>query len=194
MKAKAAIAIVLLAIAAISVYALAHQPKPASATVTPQPSASAVRTNSAGPAKSDTTTAATALIQCTTSDLALSVESAGGGTAGTTYRHAVLTNQSTHACTLGGFPGVSLVDADDQQLGQPAKRTGPAGPTVTLAPGKAAASAIGFPNPANFPGGTCTEQSFNLKLYPPGQTTALESELSAQACPGFSVQSLQPAF
>ena len=189
MKAKLAVTIVvLLAIAGIGAYAYLHRGSPASTTITPHPSAS---NPSASTAQSSPPAAGAGLAPCATTDLTLTLDDTGGGTAGTTYRQAVLTNHSAHACTIGGFPGVSLVDADDQQVGKPAEHTGPSGATITLAPGQAAASAVGFPNPSNLQGGTCTETSFNLKVYPPGQTSALQVALAAQACPGFSVQALQ---
>ena len=116
----AAIVAVVLAAAGIGAYALVHQPKPSSSTVTPQASGPGGSSASAAPTKQGATSApaaAGAPAQCATSDLALTLADTGGGTAGTTYRQAVLTNQSSRACTIGGFPGVSLVDADDQQLG-----------------------------------------------------------------------------
>ena len=189
MKAKLAITIVvLLAIAGIGAFAYLHRGSPASTTMTPHSSSSSPSASTAQPSP---VAENVGLAPCATADLTLTLDEAGGGTAGTSYRQAVLTNHSAHACTIGGFPGVSLVDADDQQVGKPAEHTGPSGSTITLAPGEAAASAVGFPNPANLQGGTCTETSFNLKVYPPGQTAALLASLNAQACPGFSVQALK---
>jgi hypothetical protein len=164
---------------------------------TPAPSPSSTASPSASPISSVTpsptptsTAAAGTPSECSTANLAGSLDARGGGTAGTNYQQLILTNRSTHACTVYGFPGVSLVDAAGVQLGSPAVRNDTTAGLVTLAPGQSAAAAVGFPDPGNFDPGTCSAPSTNLKVYPPNQTTALLVPLVARYCPGFSVQAL----
>lgn len=158
------------------------------ATPTPMPQA----TPTAPPATASPTEGAPAVKRCATADLALSTAAAGAA-AGTHFLALVLTNTSGVECTLTGFAGVSLVDGAGQQLGNPAERNGAIMPeAVALKPGESAHAVAGFPNYQNFPAGTCSGPSVSLKLFPPDELTALVTPVADYACPGFSVQVVQP--
>ncbi len=131
-----------------------------------------------------------ALAPCTTADLALTATTAGAA-AGTHFLTVTLTNTSGAACSLAGFPGVSLIDGAGEQLGAPADRNPAITPAeVTLDPGRSAHTVIGIPNYQNFPEGRCTGPSTALKVYPPDDYTALTVPIADYSCPGFSVQAI----
>ena len=88
--------------------------------------------------------------------------------AGQRYTVLVLTNTGNRACDLRGFPGVSLVDANGKQIGEPAAREGSEGPTVSLPPG-ASASAILRTSAAGM-GAACEPTSTQIRVYPPDNT------------------------
>lgn len=179
--------VIALVLVGAAVYAAGHYKKTSSPSPSPTPTVSP--TPKPTPTPTPVATSA-AITECTTANLSGSLDATGGGTAGTQYQQLILTNKGTVSCTLYGFPGVSLVNAAGAQLGSPAARSGLAGLTITLAPGHAAASAVGFPDAGNFAPGQCSAMSTGLKAYPPNQTQALLIPLQAQACPGFSVQTL----
>ena len=147
--------------------------------------------NTPSPVQSSSTTKATP--SCSTSDLALSLGQPNGA-AGTSYIDLMLKNKSNTACTIKGYPGVSLVDSHDNQLGQAAIRSSTNQPVlITLKSGQSATATMAFPDPGNFSTpGSCSVSSTKLKVYPPDQTSALEVTLAEQSCPGFSVTALIP--
>src|SRR5580704_1183567 len=58
---------------------------------------------------------------CTANDLGVWVAvDQANGTAGTIYYPLQFTNLSGHACTLDGYPGVSVLGGNGQRLGSPA--------------------------------------------------------------------------
>ena len=59
---------------------------------------------------------------CNADELTLSLAQGDGGGAGTLNQMIVLTNSSKRTCILGGFPGVSLVNDNGNQIGAPAAR------------------------------------------------------------------------
>lgn len=138
---------------------------------------------------------------CTTSDLSADLTQGDGGGAGSTYPDLVLTNTGSTACTLRGFPGVSLVGDDNgTQLGAPATRDeGAAVVTVTLAPGGSAHSALRITEAGNYDAAQCSPKAADgLRVYPPDQEEALFVRTSDfTACTStdielISVQALQP--
>src|SRR5713226_6886180 len=54
---------------------------------------------------------------CGAADLTAWLGIPGDGAAGSIYYELELSNTSSHACTLFGFPGVSAIDAHGHQLG-----------------------------------------------------------------------------
>jgi Protein of unknown function (DUF4232) len=135
---------------------------------------------------------------CATSILSGSLGS-GGAAAGTAFYSIEFTNTSGSACTLYGYPGVSFVSPSGSQIGTPATENS-AYPRVlvTLAPGATAHAELGVATAQNYPSSTCSPVSVSrLKVYPPGQTSALFLAISTTACSSTSVsilmvQTVQP--
>jgi hypothetical protein len=105
---------------------------------------------------------------CTTDQLTATLGD-GDAAAGNLYRYLVLTNTGGTACHLTGFPGLSLLDADGKQIGDPADREQIGYQPVTLAPGASASDTIHTANQQ----GTCLPASTTLRIYPPGSRQAL---------------------
>lgn len=124
------------------------------------------------------------------SNLTLSLLDNGGGTAGTYYTNVVLTNAGNTTCTVTGFPKVSLLDAKGVVLGTATNTTSVTATAISLAAGKAAYAAVGFPNADNFEAGKCSVAAKNLSVTPPGATTPLLIATTYPYCPGFSVSAL----
>jgi uncharacterized protein DUF4232 len=128
---------------------------------------------------------------CATTGLRASL-GAGSGAAGSSYYPIEFTNSSGSSCSLYGYPGVSFVTAAGSQIGTPATED----PTyarqlVTLAPGDTAHAELRVVNAQNYPASTCHPvTAHRLKVYPPGQTSALYISFTATACSNPSVQIL----
>jgi hypothetical protein len=84
--------------------------------------------------------------RCHTSELRASVGRNDPG-AGQENFPIVLTNTSSHACTVRGYPGAAFVDASSRQLGPDPKRQPGTASSVTLAPGGSAWAGLSFSNP-----------------------------------------------
>lgn len=134
-----------------------------------------------------TTSAAAASDHCRSEDLRGSLGPTDAG-AGQRYTVLVLTNTGTRTCRLRGFPGVSLLDASGSQLGEAAGREGPAGPSISLAPGEEA-SAVLHTSSAGI-GGACTPTSTRIRVYPPDTTIPLDIPAAYTACGTFQVSTL----
>jgi hypothetical protein len=108
----------------------------------------------------------------------------GDGFAGGVSYQLELSNTSTHACTLYGYPGVSALAPGGHQLGRAAGR-GPASANrlVTLGRGATAHVLLQITDVANFPSSSCGETTaVALRVYPPGATRSLEIPFTFQAC------------
>jgi Protein of unknown function (DUF4232) len=105
---------------------------------------------------------------CTAGQLTPSL---GGGDAGAgnLYRFLVVTNHSTTACHLAGYPGLSLLDASGRQIGEPADREPRTYQPVVLQPGGSASDTIHTANQM----GSCQPASAKLRIYPPGSRASL---------------------
>jgi Protein of unknown function (DUF4232) len=107
------------------------------------------------------------------------------GYAGGVYQVISFTNASSAACTLYGYPGVSLVTGPPYtQVGAAAERdaTAPV-KLVTLAPGAAATALLQVVDAQNFPASTCGPlQATSLRVYPPNQTAAVYLPDRAYGC------------
>lgn len=118
---------------------------------------------------------------------------AQGAAAGTLYQTLVFTNTGTTSCSVLGYPGVSFLDADGNQLGKPASRVTAEKPhRVTLSPGETAHTVVGMPQAT-----ACHEaESRAVRVYPPGQTESLHAQWHQQVCTNdearSSVGPLQP--
>ncbi|MFD5061660.1 DUF4232 domain-containing protein [Streptomyces sp. NPDC058394] len=105
---------------------------------------------------------------CTASQLTVSL---GGGDAGAgnLYRYLVVTNRTSGACQVSGYPGLSLLDAGGKQIGAPATRDRRTYAPVVLEPGGSASVTIHTLNRQ----GACLPSSAQLRIYPPGNTASL---------------------
>ncbi|MDQ6688862.1 MAG: DUF4232 domain-containing protein [Actinomycetota bacterium] len=121
----------------------------------------------------------------------------GGGAAGSTYRNIVLTNIGSHACTSGGFGGVSYVDSPQgQPIGAPAQRRGGHSMhLLVLRPGERIVAQLQETNSANYDPGTCrSARATGLRVFPPNQKASLFLRHGATACrnPKVKLLSIQP--
>jgi hypothetical protein len=163
----------------------ASSPSTSSAAATPAQAA----TSSAPAASGGSSAAATPSAGptgCATGNLkAAVVTGAGGAAAGSTYYPVNLTNTGSSPCSLFGYPGVSWVSGPSgSQIGQPATRNPVITPsTVVLAPGQTAHVTIQVVDAGNYDKSTCQPVTAHwLKIFPPGQFTALYVKFSAQTC------------
>jgi hypothetical protein len=127
---------------------------------------------------------ATAPPACPTSSLTVKL-GLSQGYAGGVYQVISFTNASSAACTLYGYPGVSLVTGPPfAQIGLAAERdtTAPV-KLVTLAPGAAATAVLQVVDALNFPASTCSPvRATNLRVYPPNQTVPVYLPDTAYGC------------
>lgn len=137
-----------------------------------------------------------AVAPCATNELSLAILGQQGA-AGSLIYALGFTNAGDAACTLHGFPGVSLVGHDDgTQLGRAATREGDDTPVVTVPPGGTAEAALRVSRAENFAPAACDLMAADgLRIYPPNQTTAAYLPLegvSACANPGAELLSVRP--
>ncbi len=120
--------------------------------------------------------------QCQTAQLRGSIGGQNAG-AGSIFTTLVLRNVGTHACSLRGYPGVSLVDRQHHQIGQPAHWDPRTVSLVVLQPGGAASTTIRSLNPGV---GTndCLPPSAALRIYPPSQRAYLLVPAHLSECLG----------
>jgi hypothetical protein len=131
-------------------------------------------------------TSATSVPRCTASDLGvwLAVDQ-GNGTAGTTYYPLEFTNLSHHTCYLFGYPGVSALGRNGNQLGSPADWGSLRGARiVNVAPGATAHTLLGYHDVlvGTEPGCHQVSSAVELRVYPPGQRSATDAAFSFEVC------------
>ena len=151
-------------------------------------SSSATSAPAAGPSNEPTSQEASPHVAgpppCPTSNLQVRLGTPNGA-AGSTYLPIVFTNTGTAACTLFGYPGVSLAKGNPPaQIGAAAARstTAPA-KTVTLAPGGTANAALQVTVAGNYPSATCKPvPATTLVVYPPNQTASVSVPYSTTGC------------
>jgi len=115
-------------------------------------------------------------------------------------QHAIydlrFTDVSRTACTLQGYPGVSLVTAGNssgRQIGSPRPLAMPSpGPAVTLAPGQRALALLGVAETVMFTGSSCTPVVAHwLEIYPPAARQAVYLPVSITTCSSSSDRVLE---
>jgi hypothetical protein len=108
---------------------------------------------------------------CRTTNLKVYLGGGDGGAAGSVYVGLNFINKGASACTLGGFPGVSFVDAHHHQVGAAASRTTPPqAKTITLKPQARASVVLRITETGNYPKSTCRAVAARgLRVYPPGE-------------------------
>jgi Protein of unknown function (DUF4232) len=113
--------------------------------------------------------------RCLTTHLGVSLAETGAA-AGSVYDTIRLTNSGAAACTLHGYPGVSLVGhGNGTQIGAPARPDHGFTPkTVTVPSGASTTFIVQVTRAANYPTSDCSPAPADgLRIYPPGDTTAL---------------------
>lgn len=131
---------------------------------------------------------------CNADELTLSLAPSDGGGAGNLSQMIMLTNSGKRTCTLGGYPGVSLVNENGNQIGQPADRvTGVAEKKLTLKPNDSVEALVNYTNPTNYQAGECKTGATKLRVYAPNDTGYLSvaSPNITTWCPGFKVSPVQ---
>jgi hypothetical protein len=105
------------------------------------------------------------------------------GAAGSLYQVIDFVNGGSKACTLYGYPGVSLSNGAGP-VGAAATRSSAASPAVVnLAPGATANALLRITQAGNYPSGTCSPQATSfLHIYPPNQTVAIDVAYKATGC------------
>jgi hypothetical protein len=185
--ARAALAAAALACAGVLLAACgssggaAAPPTTVTATVTATPSASTAAPPATGTSVSPHTAGPPA---CATSGLSVKL-GAGNGAAGSTFVPIVFTNTTGSSCSLFGYPGVSFVTGQGgSQIGSAAMRdpTEPAR-SIVVAAGGVAHATLRVVQADNFPAAGCQPTAVStLKIFPPGQTTALYLAFSSRTC------------
>jgi hypothetical protein len=128
-------------------------------------------------------------VTCNADELSLTLGQGDGGAAGSNSLGLIFTNTGSRECSLSGYPGVSLVNANGNQVGSPAARTeGSTATTVKLAAGATATALVVYPVEGNFDPGTCQDGATKLRVYPPNDYgyLSIASPITGW-CPGFQV-------
>jgi Protein of unknown function (DUF4232) len=137
-------------------------------------------------------TSATAAAACASASLGVKAGTAEGA-AGSVYQVIDFTNTGAAACTLYGYPGVSLATGTPlAQVGAAATRSSTASPTlVTLAPGATANALLRITQALNYPSASCSPKATTyLRVYPPNQTAAIDLAYTSTGCTAASVKLL----
>ena len=164
---------------------------PSSASAPASSSPSAPVSNPAAAPSPTLTPPATAAPACATSALLVRLGVAQGYAGGLDYV-IDFTNQSGAACTMYGYPGVSLVTGPPYaQIGLAAQRdnTAPV-KLVTLIPGAMATAQLQIVDAHNYSPSTCRPiTATHLRVYPPNQTAPVYLAITTYGC-GQHVQTL----
>ena len=142
--------------------------------------ASGSASSPSGSMSSSSGTVASAAARCAASHLGVSLATSEGA-AGSVYDTVRLKNTGGAACSLSGYPGVSLVGhGNGSQIGASAQRDRSATPrTVTVAPGASTTFLVRFVQAGNYPRAACSPTPADgFRIYPPGSTAALYLPLS----------------
>ncbi|HEY3726119.1 MAG TPA: DUF4232 domain-containing protein [Solirubrobacteraceae bacterium] len=154
---------------------------PATSTTTVTATASQ---SSASASSAPATGTSTATPGCATPNLRLTRIS-GQGAAGTAYFYYGLQNVGSGRCSLIGYPGVSILDAQGNIVQHPAKR----GTSIhirvrliSLAPGQRAKFLVTSSDVIPSPGCTHQYRGTTLQVFPPNQRAALRLPDSTGFC------------
>ncbi|ARF59027.1 DUF4232 domain-containing protein [Streptomyces gilvosporeus] len=136
--------------------------------------------------------AMTASDRCTADNMSLHLGRTDIG-AGNIHIPLVFTNKGKKACSLRGFPGVSLILRDGSTVGKPATRSGGAGGSVRLQPGQSAHAVLHTVNDgvSDTP---CWSNSQLVFVYPPGSKSSMTTGSGGlRVCGGqFDVTAVEP--
>ncbi|MET8012386.1 DUF4232 domain-containing protein [Streptomyces sp. NPDC005271] len=181
-------------IAAAAIGITACQDNESDASETPSSSASSQAASSDGGASDGGAggSAGGGVRRCTSAAMSVRVGAADIG-AGNIRYPLVFTNKGDRACTLSGFPGVSLLAKDGQAIGRPATREGGAGAPVTLAAGAGAHAVLHTVNDG-VSDKPCWDNAALVRACPPGSKEAMTARVSRLGVCGdeFSVTAVSP--
>jgi Protein of unknown function (DUF4232) len=121
---------------------------------------------------------------CATTDLQVRLGTSSGA-AGSVYQAIDFTNIGAAACTLYGYPGVSLATTHPpSQIGAAAARNpSPPPKQVTLAPGAVAHAVAQITFAGNYPASTCRPTPASaLLVYPPNLKTSVPLPYRSTGC------------
>ena len=150
-------------------------------------STAAAGSGTTGPAPAPSTSVSpgvTGPLACAPGDLKVTL-GVSQGYAGGVYEPIVFTNTSGAACSLYGYPGVSLVSAPPYtQIGLAAKRSGTVPvKLIVLTSGTSANAMLQVVDALNFGASTCSPtQAAFLRVYPPNQTVPVYLPDTSQIC------------
>ncbi|WP_052434223.1 DUF4232 domain-containing protein [Streptacidiphilus melanogenes] len=162
-------------------------PTPDPTTNTPTPGTGGTATPSTPAGTGGTPTAGTGgtggTPLCSAAQLAPRLAGGDAG-AGQIYTYLVVTNRSSTACHVKGYPGLSLLDASGRQIGVPATYVQLADAPVVLAPGASASDTIHTVNRQTNNPSECLPPSTSLRIYPPGSRASLVFPGQVTVCLG----------
>ncbi|MEU8996388.1 DUF4232 domain-containing protein [Streptomyces caniferus] len=115
--------------------------------------------------------AMTASDRCTAAQMSLRLGASDIG-AGNIRYPLVFTNKGKKACSLRGYPGVSLIKRDGSVVGKPATRGGGSGGAVRLQPGQSAHAVLHTLN-EGVSDTPCWDRSQIVFVYPPGSKESM---------------------
>jgi hypothetical protein len=121
---------------------------------------------------------------CSTSKLVVWLDTNGNGAAGSVTYMIEFTNLTAHACTLGGFPGVSAISLNGHQLGNAAgQNRAIRARTVKIRPGKSAIATLKITEALNFPPASCHPvTAAGLRVFPPNSRRSKTIPFPFTAC------------
>ena len=121
--------------------------------------------------------------RCNASDTYVWLALSPNGTTGAIYYPVEFTNQSSKACTLTGFPGVSAVTKSAHQIGLAATQaSGVAARILTVGPHQTVHAMLGIV-PPGFIAGCHNRAADGLKVFPPNEKSKqLVLSFSFTAC------------
>jgi hypothetical protein len=124
-----------------------------------------------------------AVSRCSTADLAITLATPNGA-AGHSFQPIVFTNSSSTPCELKGYPGVSFVAANGDQIGAAADRRPGTPPEVTLNPSDHATATLVIVSPGIQQGCDPPHQArvSNLHIYPPNSTAPVDIPWAIDEC------------
>ncbi|HJR90087.1 MAG TPA: DUF4232 domain-containing protein [Aeromicrobium sp.] len=101
-----------------------------------------------------------------------------------------LTNRSGEACTIHGYPTLTMRDGNGRGIGEPAGfRTSGAARYLILDPGETATATVRFPKTT----GACTSGTVRIELLIPGATERAFISENHPYCPGWTVGAISGA-
>jgi len=111
--------------------------------------------------------------------------------AGIEYLRLKFTNPGGAACSVRGYPSLTLKDASNQQVGDSSRPYVSGGAKdLELAPGETVTADVRFPDPDKFPAGTCAPGATRIEILIPGATQREFVDDTHAACPGWTVSAL----